>query len=57
MTSPTNSQSYTTIGMTKEEYLGEKKLLDDQIQEANLDIERIERELRKMPTESDLENL
>jgi hypothetical protein len=43
--------------MTKEEYLGEKKLLDEQIQGANLDIERIEKELRKIPNENDLKSL
>ena len=45
------------IGMTKEEYLSEKKQLDDQIKSANEDIERIGKELEKVPTESDLRNL
>jgi hypothetical protein len=40
--------------MTKEEYLSEKKLLDDQINSANEDIEKIEKELKRIPTESDL---
>jgi len=45
------------IAMTKEEYLSEKKLIDDQIRSAQEDIERIEKELSKVPTEADLENL
>jgi site-specific DNA recombinase len=45
------------IGMTKEEYLSEKKILDDQIITANEDIERIGKELKKVPTESDLRSL
>jgi hypothetical protein len=45
------------IGMTKEEYLGEKKPLDDQMQGALQDIERIEKTLQRIPTEKDLEGL
>ena len=45
------------IGLTKEEYLHEKKLLDDQIKSAHEDIERIGKELERIPTESDLIDL
>ncbi len=45
------------IGMTKEEYLSEKKLIDNQIRSAQEDIARIEKELSKVPTEADLVNL
>ena len=43
--------------MTKEEYLSEKKLIHNQIRSAQEDIERIEKELSKVPTEADLVNL
>jgi site-specific DNA recombinase len=42
------------IGMTKEEYLGEKKILDDQINSAHEEMEKIEKELQRVPTERDL---
>lgn len=45
------------IGMSKGEYLSEKKLLDGEIVAANEDIEQIESELRKVPTEDDLRSL
>ena len=45
------------IGMSKGEYLSEKKLLDNDIRIANADIERIESELKKVPTDADLESL
>ncbi len=45
------------IGMTKEEYLSEKKLLDDQISSANEDTERIGKERKKVPTEGDITSL
>jgi site-specific DNA recombinase len=42
------------IGMTKEEYLSEKNLLEDQINAAHEEMERIEKDLTKVPTERDL---
>ena len=45
------------IGMSKEEYLAEKKLLDDQIRSLQEDMDRIGQELSKIPTEADLVNL
>ncbi len=45
------------IGMTKEEYLNEKKILDEQLGTLEEDIERIKKELAKVPTEQDLKNL
>ena len=45
------------IGMTKEEYLNEKKILDEQLGTLEEDIERIEKELAKIRTEQDLKNL
>ena len=43
--------------MTKEEYLEEKRILDDQIQITTADIERVRKELQKIPSKADLENL
>jgi site-specific DNA recombinase len=45
------------IGMTKDEYLEEKQILDDQIKAANKDIEKIGKELKTIPSESDLKSL
>ena len=45
------------IGMSKEEYLAEKKLLDDQIRLAQEDVERIGAELSKIPSKADLVDL
>jgi len=45
------------IGMTKEEYLEEKRALDDQIKSANIDFERVAKELQRIPSESDLQSL
>jgi site-specific DNA recombinase len=45
------------IGMSKDEYLGEKRLIDDQVKSAEEDIERIEKELSHVPSESDLVEL
>lgn len=45
------------IGMSKGEYLSEKKLLEEQIAAAYEDIDRIESELKKVPTEEDLQSL
>ena len=45
------------IGMTKEEYLNEKKILDEQLGTLEEDIERIKKELAKIPTEQDLKNV
>jgi site-specific DNA recombinase len=45
------------IGMTKDDYLSEKKLLEDQIKAAKDDAEKIGKELKRVPTESDLKNL
>jgi len=43
--------------MSKQEYLEEKRILDNQINDTTADIENIEKELMKVPTENDLENL
>jgi hypothetical protein len=43
--------------MSKDEYLSEKKLLDEQLSSVAEDIERIKNDLAKVPTEADLENL
>ena len=43
--------------MTKEEYLNEKKILEEQLETLEEDIERIKRELATVPTEQDLRNL
>ena len=45
------------IGMTKEEYLEEKRALDDQINNANFDLENLANELQRIPSESDLQSL
>jgi hypothetical protein len=45
------------IGMTKAEYLEEKQTIEDQINNASLDLEKLAGELQRIPTESDLENL
>lgn len=42
------------IGMTKEEFLAEKKLLEDQIESAYEEMEHTETDLKKVPTERDL---
>ena len=45
------------IGMSKEEYLDEKRVLDEQIRSTQEDIERITKELKKAPFEADLQTL
>jgi hypothetical protein len=45
------------IGMTKEEYINEKKILDEQLGTLDEDIERIEKELATVPTKEDLKDL
>jgi len=45
------------IGMTKEEFLHEKRALDEQLESLHEDIERIENELSQVPTEEDLADL
>jgi len=45
------------IGMTKEEYLEEKRVLDDQVESITSDMERTTKELQRIPSESDLESL
>jgi site-specific DNA recombinase len=42
------------IGMSKEEYLGEKRVIEDQIKSTQEDIERIEKELSHIPSDNDL---
>ena len=45
------------IGMSKEEYLAEKQVLDDSIAQAQEEIERITKSLSRIPTEEDLVRL
>ena len=45
------------IGMTKEEFLEEKRALDEQIKTANFDLEKLADEIQRVPSESDLESL
>lgn len=45
------------IAMSKEEYLSEKRLIEDSIIEAQGDIERIEKALSHVPSEDDLVEL
>ena len=45
------------IGMSKDEYLEEKQLIEDAISEAQGDIERIEKELSHVPSQDDLVQL
>jgi site-specific DNA recombinase len=45
------------IGMSKEEYLTEKKLLDDQLKATQEEVEKVEKELSYIPSESDLVQL
>ena len=42
------------IGMSKDEYLVEKRMIDDQIKGAQEDIERIQKDLSHVPSEDDL---
>jgi len=42
------------IGMSKEEYLAEKQVLDDSISQAQEEIEKITKSLQQIPTEADL---
>jgi site-specific DNA recombinase len=45
------------MGMTKEDYLEEKRILDVQINNASLDLEKLASELQRIPSESDLQSL
>lgn len=45
------------IGMTKEEYLEEKRALDNQIENASFDLEKLASEIQRIPNESDLQSL
>ena len=45
------------IAMSKDEYLEEKRLIEDAIAEAQGDVERIEKELSHVPSEDDLVEL
>lgn len=45
------------IGMSKEEYLAEKRTLDDQIKSAQEEVEKTEKELSHIPSEEDLVQL
>jgi hypothetical protein len=45
------------IGMSKDEYLQEKRLIEDQIHAAEEDIERIQKDLSHVPSEDDLVQL
>jgi hypothetical protein len=42
------------IGMSKEEYLAEKQILDDSVAQAQEEIEKITKALNRIPTEADL---
>ena len=43
--------------MTKAEYLEQKAAIDEQMKAANLDVEKITKELRRIPNTNDLKNL
>ena len=45
------------FGMTKEDYLEEKRVLDDQTKATDIDMEKIAKELQRIPSESDLRSL
>jgi site-specific DNA recombinase len=45
------------IGMSKDEYLAEKKLLEDQLKATQEEVEKIEKELSHIPSEDDLVQL